>query len=113
MAHHTEKHDPNAMERGSAGSSGNGNGNRLNVIESEDHFREILTQTKTISPELFEQLYLNPKREVPGDLRKRFANPTPLGIMGFSVAVFPLSIELSTYTPPFRRAHLPYTLQLC
>jgi hypothetical protein len=92
MAHHVEKNDPDAMERGSS----NSNGNRLDVIHSEDHFREILTKTMTTSPELFEKLYLNPKREVPGDLRKRFANPTPLGIMGFSVAVFPLSIELST-----------------
>ena len=95
-----EKNDLNALERGSTGS----NGNRLNVIESEDHFRDILTKTMTTSPELFEKLYLNPKREVPGDLRKRFANPTPLGIMGFSVAVFPLSIELSTCFPPFHDA---------
>jgi hypothetical protein len=102
--HQEDKNDPNAMERGSHGSDNN----RLQVIESEDHFRNVLTNTMTLSPELFEKLYLNPKRDVPGDLRKRFANPTPLAIMGFSVAVFPLSIELSTrlfqspltYIPP-------------
>lgn len=104
MAHQAEtKYDPNAMERGSGGS--NGNGNRLDVIESEDHFRDILTKTMTTSPELFERLYLNPKRDVPGDLRKRFANPTPLAIMGFSVAVFPLSIELSR-VPLFEHTHV-------
>ncbi|KAF4621918.1 hypothetical protein G7Y89_g14428 [Cudoniella acicularis] len=37
----------------------------------------------TISPELFEKLYLTPKTANAGDFRKRFANPTPLGLMGF------------------------------
>jgi hypothetical protein len=32
----------------------------------------------SISPELFEKLYLSPKNEVKGDLRKTFGNPTPL-----------------------------------
>jgi hypothetical protein len=58
-----------------------------------------LRQTVTISPELFEkvrksssillvydtdltQLYLTPKTNSNNDLRKRFANPTPLGFMG-------------------------------
>jgi hypothetical protein len=36
----------------------------------------------TISPELFERLYLTPKVASTGDFRKRFANPTPLGLMG-------------------------------
>ena len=36
----------------------------------------------TISPELFEKLYLTPKTASTGDFRKRFANPTPLGLMG-------------------------------
>jgi uncharacterized protein len=36
----------------------------------------------TISPELFEKLYLTPKTAAVGDFRKRFANPTPLGLMG-------------------------------
>lgn len=55
--------------------------------------------TFTISPELFEkvrdllstywstidghQLYLSPKLNNNGDLRKRFANPTPLGFLGY------------------------------
>jgi hypothetical protein len=58
-----------------------------------------LRPTITISPELFEkvrksssillvydtdltQLYLTPKPNTKNDLRKRFANPTPLGFMG-------------------------------
>jgi hypothetical protein len=32
----------------------------------------------TISPEMFERLYLNPKTAVKGDLRSTFGNPTPL-----------------------------------
>lgn len=32
----------------------------------------------TISNEMFEKLYLNPQNKVKGDLRKTFANPTPL-----------------------------------
>ncbi|KAL2073908.1 hypothetical protein VTL71DRAFT_11234 [Oculimacula yallundae] len=40
----------------------------------------------TISPELFEKLYLTPKTESTGDFRKRFANPTPLGLMGFVIS---------------------------
>ena len=68
----------------------------LNKIESEEHLRNVLTNTMTLSPEMFEKLYLGPKSEVKGDLRKTFANPTPLAVMGFSVAVLPISISLST-----------------
>lgn len=36
------------------------------------------TQSLSISPELFEKLYLSPENAVKGDLRKTFGNPTPL-----------------------------------
>ena len=32
----------------------------------------------SISPELFEKIYLSPQNKVSGDLRKTFANPTPV-----------------------------------
>lgn len=32
----------------------------------------------TLSPELFEKLYLSPQNAVRGDLRKTFGNPTPM-----------------------------------
>lgn len=32
----------------------------------------------SISPELFEKLYLTPQHKVSGDLRRTFGNPTPL-----------------------------------
>jgi hypothetical protein len=47
--------------------------------------------TLTMSPELFEKLYLQPLGNVKGDLRKTLANPTPLGLIGFSVALTPLA----------------------
>jgi uncharacterized protein len=35
----------------------------------------------SISPELFEKLYLSPQNAVKGDLRKTFGNPTPLYVI--------------------------------
>jgi len=32
----------------------------------------------SISPEMFEKLYLSPQNNVKGDLRKTFGNPTPM-----------------------------------
>lgn len=41
--------------------------------------RQVRTaESLTISPELFEKLYLNPKTPVTGDLRKMIGNPTPV-----------------------------------
>jgi hypothetical protein len=68
------------------------------------------SQSLSISPEVFEKLYLSPENAVKGDLRQTFGNPTPLfvpsqslltpiltffsAILGFVVALSPLSIEL-------------------
>lgn len=41
--------------------------------------RKIQTGPSIAIPrEMFEKLYLSPKNKVKGDLRKTFANPTPL-----------------------------------
>lgn len=32
----------------------------------------------SISPELFEKIYLSPQNKIAGDLRKTFGNPTPV-----------------------------------
>jgi uncharacterized protein len=46
---------------------------------SEDALRRIQTAGSiTISPEIFEKIYLTPANKVKGDLRSKFANPTPL-----------------------------------
>jgi hypothetical protein len=45
----------------------------------EDTLHRIQTAGSiTISPEIFEKIYLTPANKVKGDLRFKFANPTPL-----------------------------------
>ncbi|KAI9836341.1 MAG: hypothetical protein M1838_005078 [Thelocarpon superellum] len=61
-------------------------GNGLHQLKSAKSF--------TISPELFEKLYLSPETRVKGDLRKTFGNPTPLGLLGFILSVSPLACDL-------------------
>ncbi|MCJ1306906.1 hypothetical protein MMC25_000550 [Agyrium rufum] len=48
----------------------------------------------SISPELFEKLYLSPQNKVKGDLRKTFGNPTPIALLGFLLSLTPLSCDL-------------------
>jgi len=43
---------------------------------SQAHFRP--TESLSISPEVFEKLYLSPETAVKGDLRTTFGNPTPV-----------------------------------
>ena len=64
-------------------------------MESQESLRNVLTDTVTISPDLFERMYLAPKTDVKGDLRKTVSNPAPLALMGLAIALMPLSIELS------------------
>lgn len=48
-------------------------------MEPSDALKRIQTAGSiSISPELFEKIYLSPQNNVKGDLRKTFANPTPL-----------------------------------
>jgi len=64
--------------------------------DSEEKLRYELAKTVTLTPELYERLFLNPKTRVSGDLRSRFGNPTPVGVLGFSIAVMPLACAFST-----------------
>lgn len=50
--------------------------------------------SNTMTDEQFERLFLSPRNQVSGDLRKTLGNPTPIAIMGFSVGLTPLSAEL-------------------
>jgi len=52
------------------------------------------TGSLSISPELFEKIYLSPQNRVAGDLRKTFGNPTPLALIGFLLCLTPLSCAL-------------------
>lgn len=65
------------------GSNGYMNGNGHNHLEDGTDHVDALRRIRTagsisISPELFEKLYLSPQNQVKGDLRKTFGNPTPL-----------------------------------
>jgi hypothetical protein len=48
----------------------------------------------TLSPELFEKLYLTPKVPHVGDAYKRFANPTPMGFVGFVISTFSFAMVM-------------------
>lgn len=48
----------------------------------------------TMSPELFEKLYLTPKVPHVGDNNKRYANPTALGFVGFVISTFTFSMVM-------------------
>lgn len=48
----------------------------------------------SLSPELFEQLYLAPKNKVKGDLRQTLGNPTPIALGGFLLCTTPASMSL-------------------
>lgn len=62
----------------------------------DNHLEKIRTaqSTMTITPEMFERLYLNPKMNTSPALRKTFANPTPLAVVGFVMSLTPLSCVL-------------------
>jgi hypothetical protein len=48
-------------------------------MDSDTALKRIRTAGSiSISPELFEKIYLSPQNAVKGDLRKTFANPTPV-----------------------------------
>ena len=48
----------------------------------------------TITPEMFERMYLSPENRVHGDLRRTFGNPTPIGLGGFLIAYCPIIFSL-------------------
>ncbi|KAL8841803.1 MAG: hypothetical protein Q9176_002990 [Flavoplaca citrina] len=62
---------------------------------SDEALKQIKTaNTVSISPELFEKLYLTPQKAVKGDLRGTFGNPTPIALIGFLLSCTPLACEL-------------------
>lgn len=64
-------------------------------MSSDEALRKMRTAGSiSLTPELFEKLYLQPQNKVKGDLRKTFANPTPIAIIGFLMCLGPLSCDL-------------------
>ena len=63
--------------------NGNNGDNSYHLNDANMNHGEALQRIRTagsisISPELFEKLYLSPQNAVKGDLRKTFGNPTPV-----------------------------------
>ena len=57
----------------------NGHDHLDSQTDSDTALRKIRTAGSiSITPELFEKLYLSPQNRVTGDLRTTFANPTPM-----------------------------------
>ncbi|KAI9798770.1 MAG: hypothetical protein M1833_004600 [Piccolia ochrophora] len=62
---------------------------------SDNASHRVKTATSdTISPARYEKVYLSPEMPVKGDLRKTFANPTPLALLGFLLSLSPLACDL-------------------
>ncbi|KAL1798548.1 hypothetical protein ACET3X_002585 [Alternaria dauci] len=59
--------------------------------DSEEKLRYELAKAVTLTPELYERLFLNPKPQVKVNLRSQCGNPTPVGVLGFTIAVTPLA----------------------
>lgn len=63
--------------------------------DSDVALRKIRTAGSiSITPELFEKLYLSPQNKVKGQLRQTVGNPTPLALIGFLLSLTPLSMAL-------------------
>ena len=62
-------------------------------IVKEPHLAHTSTNI-SISPELFEKLYLAPKTPHANDRVGRYANATPLGFLGFVISTFTFSMVL-------------------
>lgn len=73
------------------------NGNRGYDLHHDTHDEHTaLSRLRTagslsISPELFEKIYLSPKNQVSNNIRSTFGNPTPLALVGFLLSLTPLS----------------------
>ncbi|KAH8797940.1 hypothetical protein F5884DRAFT_687550 [Xylogone sp. PMI_703] len=79
--------------------SNNSTGNTYHLSDPTMDSGVALNRIRTagsisISPELFEKIYLSPQNIVKGDLRKTFGNPTPLALLGFLLSLTPLSCDL-------------------
>jgi len=107
MATHTDTYraaqNNESLTAGSGSSPGNEpmekdfeNGYHLdNNMDAENALKRIRTTgSLSISPELFEKIYLSPQNKVAGELRKTFGNPTPLALAGFLLSLTPLSCIL-------------------
>lgn len=60
-----------------------------------NHLMRASTRDSIAVPrELLEKIYLNPPQTVKGGLRRTFANPTPLPVVGLALSALPLGCDL-------------------
>ncbi|KAI5856878.1 GPR1/FUN34/yaaH family-domain-containing protein [Tricharina praecox] len=69
-------------------------GSSTDTISKMDGVQLSRGDTITMTPELFEKLYFSPPNVVKGDLRKTFANPTPVALAGMCLTLTPLACQL-------------------
>jgi len=70
-----------------------GSPSERDIIEEKPNLSHTVSAGAiSISPELFEKLYLTPKTPHAGDNIRRFANPTPLGFVGFVISTMTFAI---------------------
>ncbi|PHH85877.1 hypothetical protein CDD83_11043 [Cordyceps sp. RAO-2017] len=86
-------------EEGRAGNMKTSGGGSYSEQGTEEERLEALNKFRTatsvsMSPELFEKLYLSPKNHIKGELRQTFGNPSPIGLAGFLICLTPLSMDL-------------------
>jgi succinate-acetate transporter protein len=88
-------HHPD-VEKDHAGSD-SVNGNTKYDLHHDHHDEDTaLRRLRTagsisITPELFEKIYLSPKNQVSNNIRSTVGNPTPLALVGFLLSLTPLS----------------------
>lgn len=71
------------------------NGHDHAASEQMPNLSQVRTEGSiTLTPEMFERMYLSPQNKVSGDLRKIIGNPTPLGLGGFLIAYCPIIFSL-------------------
>lgn len=90
---------PNGHNGSNTYNNNKSNGDTYHLADSNMDKDAALGRIRTagsisISPELFEKIYLSPQNAVKGDLRRTFGNPTPLCLIGFLMSLHPLSCDL-------------------
>lgn len=84
------------IEKDHGGDSINGNRGAYDLHHNTHDEETALKRLRTagsisITPELFEKIYLSPKNQVSNNIRSTVGNPTPLAIAGFLLSLTPLS----------------------
>ena len=68
------------------------NHDKITASHGAGNLQQIETTESVMLPmprDRFEKLYLDPKLPKEGKLYRKFANPTPIALMGFMLSAFP------------------------